>query len=193
MVAERRKKMIEKYIRVYDDVLPETLCKNAIKMFEERTDLEDWDRDGRPNFKQWNLTAYLEENSDGDWGLIHNAFIESANKYVHQYMEDCECRQFFPVKSTIEQFRIKKYRAGTDDRFDRHVDVGDYASARRFLVLFWYLNDVTEGGGTQFDTMTVLPKRGRLLIFPPTWTYPHSGLPTVSNDKYIAGTYCHYV
>ena len=95
--------MIEKYIRVYDDVLPETLCKNAIKMFEERTDLEDWDRDGRPNFKQWNLTAYLEENSDSDWGLIHNAFIESANKYVHQYMEDCECRQFFPVKSTIEQ------------------------------------------------------------------------------------------
>ena len=42
MVAERRKTMIEKYIRVYDDVLPDSICKNAIRMFDQRTDLEDW-------------------------------------------------------------------------------------------------------------------------------------------------------
>lgn len=184
---------LEDYIRTYDYTLSDDVCKNTIKMYEELDEVEDWDRNGRPQFTQFNLTQYLEENNHNDWGLIHNAFIESANLYVQKYMDDVDCRQFFPLKSSIEQFRIKKYRAGTDDRFDRHVDVGDYASARRFLCLFCYLNDVEQGGETAFDEMTIKPKRGRLLIFPPTWTYPHAGLPTISNDKYIAGTYCHYV
>lgn len=180
-------------IRTYEDAIPTEVCTNAIRLFEERDDLEDWDRNGRPQFQQFNITSFLEETNDNDWGLIQNAFIESANKFVQQYMDDVDCRQYFPLKSSIEQFRMKKYRAGTDDRFDKHVDVGDYESARRFLCLFWYLNDVEDGGETVFDTVTIKPKRGRLLIFPPLWTFPHAGMPTVSNDKYIAGTYCHYV
>ena len=40
---------------------------------------------------------------------------------------------------------------------------------------------------------TVQPKRGSILIFPPTWMYRHAGLPPVSNDKYILGTYLHYL
>lgn len=190
---------LDDLIRYYDYSIPDTVCKNAIRLFEklDDEDIEDWDRNGRPQFQQFNLTQKLEGSEDltalEDWGLIHNAFIESAHNYVQKYMDDVDCRQFFPARSTIEQFRIKKYRAGTDDRFDRHVDVGDYESARRFLTLFWYLNDVEEGGETDFGDIAIKPKCGRLLIFPPMWTFPHSGNPTVSNDKYIAGTYCHYV
>jgi len=61
--------------------------------------------------------------------------------------------------------------------------------------MFFYLNDVEEGGETYFDTIdfTVQAKTGRLVIFPPLWTYPHSGRPPISDDKFIIGTYLHYV
>ena len=114
---------LDDLVRYYDYSIPDTVCKNAIRLFEELDDedIEDWDRNGRPQFKQFNLTQKLEGSENltalEDWGLVHNAFIESAHYYVQKYMDDVDCRQFFPARSTIEQFRIKKYRAGTDDRF----------------------------------------------------------------------------
>jgi hypothetical protein len=76
-----------------------------------------------------------------------------------------------------------------------HVDVGDSISARRFLVFFVYLNDVAEGGETEFPTLDlqVSPKCGTILVFPSTWTFLHRGNVPISNDKYILGSYKHYV
>ena len=126
--------------------------------------------------------------------MIQNALIESSHYYVQKYMEDVDCRPYFPVKSALEQFRVKKYEKGTDDRFDKHVDVGDHASARRFLSMFWYLNDVEEGGETVFENgPTIKPKEGRLVMFPPLWLYPHEGKRTISDDKFIVSSYTHYV
>ena len=76
-----------------------------------------------------------------------------------------------------------------------HVDVGSLDSAMRFLVLFVYLNDVEEGGETEFPELdlTVTPKCGTMLLFPSTWTYLHRGNTPISNDKYLLGSYLHYV
>jgi hypothetical protein len=76
-----------------------------------------------------------------------------------------------------------------------HVDVGDSISARRFLVFFLYLNDVAEGGETEFPDLdlTISPECGKLLVFPSIWTYLHRGNVPISNDKYILGSYKHYV
>ena len=129
----------------------------------------------------------FEEEQHEEWDR------SGCPQFTQEYMDKSNCRKFFPPKSSLEQFRLKKYRKGTDDRFERHVDVGDHLSAKRFLSLFWYLNDVEEGGETKFDELTIEPKQGRLLIFPPLWCFPHSGEPTISDDKYLVGTYCHYV
>jgi hypothetical protein len=54
------------------------------------------------------------------------------------------------------------------------------------LTYIWYLNDVNEGGETIiWDNHKIKPTTGKLLLFPATWTYPHSGLMPISNDKYI--------
>ena len=48
----------------------------------------------------------------------------------------------FPAQVNMEQVRIKKYEPNNKDEFKNHVDVGSYASARRFLVFFFnLLND----------------------------------------------------
>ena len=188
------------YIQVYDYTLPNTVCKNVIRLFGSQIH-EEVDQKGLPKFRQFNITQAIDDNEHNlnvspwsEWGLIQNALIESSHYYVQKYMEDVDCKPYFPIKSALEQFRVKKYEKGTDDRFDKHVDVGDHASARRFLSMFWYLNDVEEGGETVFENgPTIKPKEGRLVMFPPLWLYPHEGKRTISNDKFIVSSYTHYV
>ncbi len=95
---------------------------------------------------------------------------------------------------SYEEFRMKMYENNNYDQFKDHVDVQDYASARRFLVGFLYLNDVEVGGETSFPKLNfdISAKCGTILLFPPTWQYRHAGRPPVSNNKYIVGTYLHY-
>ncbi len=91
---------------------------------------------------------------------------------------------------------MKRYMPNSSDRFDSHVDVTDYNSARRFLVVFIYLNDNFQGGETDFTQLKVKvrPKQGNMVLFPPTWNYLHTAHPvTGNNPKYIVGTLLHYV
>lgn len=182
------------FIKIYDDVLDKNLIKNIMDSSRD-VDWEYWDRGGRPQFHQFNVTEYAQDNPDSIWGKIHNRLIEAIKDASERYMEDTDCKSAWPAENALEQIRLKKYVAEDDDRFDPHVDVGDHSSARRFLALFFYLNDVDEGGETWFTKMgiKVKPKAGRCLIFPPTWTYPHAGLPPLNTNKYIIGTYLHYI
>ena len=41
----------------------------------------------------------------------------------------------------LNKLDLKDILPNDKDEFKEHVDVGDYASARRFLVFFLYLND----------------------------------------------------
>jgi len=57
----------------------------------------------------------------------------------------------------------------------------------RVLALLYYLNDVDEGGETEFHYQPVKakPKKGSLVIFPAGFTHSHKGHIPFSNDKYV--------
>ena len=57
----------------------------------------------------------------------------------------------------------------------------------RVLVCMFYLNDVKEGGETEFyfQKLKVKPTKGSLVIFPTYFTHLHKGHIPISNDKYI--------
>ena len=95
--------------------------------------------------------------------------------------------EFFDLLDTLI---LKRYRPGGQEGFQLHFDSLDEVCGR-YLVFLWYLNDVAEGGETEFPDLgvKVAPRAGRLLMFPPYWMYQHAGLPPVSGDKYILSTY----
>jgi prolyl 4-hydroxylase len=178
------------FIKVYDNVLEPNICNFLINLFEQNVDNQERiENDKKPNFTQFNLT----ENSkiSEEVNNVHNFLISKVFEYKKKYYEFIDDR-CFPEKHNFEQFRIKKYNPETEDQFDTHVDVIDYASSRRFLSFMWYLNDVDNGGETVFENLTIRPKQGSMLVFPPLWTFPHRGNPPVSNLKYIMSTYLHY-
>jgi hypothetical protein len=57
----------------------------------------------------------------------------------------------------------------------------------RHLAFMTYLNDVTDGGETEFlyQTTKVRPEKGLTLIWPAHWTHTHRGLPSPTQDKYV--------
>lgn len=180
----------------FDNALPGEICKEIINKFESNVDQQvDTILDNHRSFKEINVTR------SGGWkdvqeGLL-NIFQHALKVYKQQFKID---EKSWPQKYGYEELRMKRYLPNDKDEFQFHTDVIDYASARRFLVYFWYLNTVEVGGETVFQDnrnskplLEVNPVEGRLLMFPPLWTHPHAGLKPVSGPKYIIGGYLHYV
>jgi len=68
-----------------------------------------------------------------------------------------------------------------------HSEAQEMAFRNRVLVFTLYLNDVEEGGETEFlyQKKRFSPKKDRLLIFPAYFTHTHRGNQPLSDDKYI--------
>lgn len=90
-----------------------------------------------------------------------------------------------------ERMKIQKYNRN-EGRYLKHVD----QTNNRVLAFIWYLNDVHDGGKTYFhnDNMnecSVVPRAGKLVLFPTTIGFIHSGEMPYSHDKYIITGWVH--
>ena len=181
---------MDNFIQVYDNVIDESLSKQLIAMFEESPEHhEEIVLEGHRSFTQVTLQQHAE------WRPFANVLQDTFNAYITKYMEDCNVTDMmFPQQYSYEMFRMKRYRPNDVDEFAAHVDVGNYDSARRFLVFFCYL-DANKAGHTTFPQwdIAVKPETGRLLMFPPLWTHCHAGTKPIEKPKYIIGSYLHYV
>ena len=98
--------------------------------------------------------------------------IELINNIIHQHGE----------------YMIIKYKHPDDGYFGWHTDWGPMPEfIGRQLVAQFYLNDVEDGGETEFyhQKKKVKPKKGRLVIWPVGFTHTHKGNNPISNDKYV--------
>ncbi len=178
-------------IRVYDDVLSPDLCRYLIDFYEQNPDARNRvDNAQRPSFSQMNFTEIHHRNEESK--KAHAMVVAGVNALRGNYygFVDARC---FPADHDLERFRIKKYQNDGNDLFDTHVDVRNRESAGRFLSFIFYLNEVEKGGETIFFTgVTVKPKAGRVVVFPPLWMFPHKGCAPISGSKYILSTYLLY-
>lgn len=91
----------------------------------------------------------------------------------------------------IGDIQAQKYVAGKRNYNYWHCE--NYPSPQgaeplhRTLLFMFYLNDVTEGGETDFyyQSKSIQPKKGRMVIAPAYFTHTHRGRVPISNDKYI--------
>ncbi|MCE9678722.1 2OG-Fe(II) oxygenase [Shewanella sp. AS1] len=71
---------------------------------------------------------------------------------------------------------------------EQFPQLGHNEALHRVVLYMYYLNDVAEGGETEFfyQGRKVQPKKGTMVIAPAGFTHSHRGNMPVSNDKYIA-------
>lgn len=181
------------YIKTYDNILDESVCKSIIESFS-KSDSVYVDREQRPSFRELNISKKYEDK-DPLWMDHQETILNALDGVVDKYISQLKVGPDFPAKYAYEEFRMKMYQNNGHDQFKDHVDVQDHESARRFLVMFIYLNTVNVGGHTEFPIFNhqVASKCGRILLFPATWQYRHAGRSPISSEKYIVGSYLHYL
>lgn len=91
----------------------------------------------------------------------------------------------------IGDINAQKYEAGKGGYPYWHSEVypqsGSVDPLHRIMLFMFYLNDVDEGGETDFyyQDVSIKPKAGRMVIAPAYFTHTHRGNVPKSNDKYI--------
>ena len=86
---------------------------------------------------------------------------------------------------------VQKYQKGAGGYPHWHSEVYPLDASceplHRVLAFQFYLNDVAEGGETEFfyQERKVASKAGRMVIFPSGFTHTHRGNVPRSSDKYI--------
>lgn len=89
----------------------------------------------------------------------------------------------------IGQINLQKYFRGRGGYHHWHSEIYPEADALERVLLFqYYLNDVAEGGETEFlyQGRRIVPQAGRLIIAPAGFTHTHKGHVPLSGDKLIA-------
>lgn len=110
-------------------------------------------------------------------------------KYCSKYSVLWDCGSH-----TLLTLKIQKTKIG-EGYHAWHFEQDCLGRSSRLAAWMVYLNDVEEGGETEFlyQHKRVTPTLGTLLIWPAGFTHVHRGNPPLSNDKYILTGWLEYI
>jgi hypothetical protein len=184
-------------IKIYDSKLTDTFCKQLIDLFELPDTLKLPGKVGPKLNINANLKHTLEYkiqstiSPESQWYGIDSVINSILSPTINDYIAEINTNiPFIRHNELVDTgFQIQKYKANEGHYKAYHNDFAIFdenPEYYRILTFIFYLNDVDEGGETEFwGKYKVKPVTGRLVIFPASWTYPHCGLMPISHDKYI--------
>lgn len=187
--------MNDDFIKIYDNTLTSQECQNFIDYFYM--------------MKSMNLTSRRNPNIEGpgyfksDESFFLNQdsilttpnapiFAELMNKFwvnYNDYSSTYSTLSYF-TQHNVQQIRIQKTLPG-EGYHVWHFENGTLDEARRITAWLVYLNDVEEGGETEFLYLhkRIKPKAGTMVIWPAGFTHTHRGNPPLTGTKYIISSW----
>ena len=174
-----------------DDV---TLCDNIINFFESNKTKQKIGE---------SYTGLNKEVKDSIDLSINPLELESDEfnpiKEYMSHLNDCYCdyMESFNLNVYIKElhigpFNIQKYNKGGHFK-SWHSERMNISSSSRLFAWMTYLNDVEDGGETEFYYygVKVKPKKGLTIIWPSEWTHLHKG--SITNEiKYVITGWLHF-
>jgi len=132
---------------------------------------------------------------DPKTGKIRTVTHEDIAKLDNQAIENM-IKMIFRLDNVNMQ-RYTKGKGGYHHWHSEHFPHPNDASQKSLhRVLLWliYLNDVEEGGETEFfyQNAKVKPQKGSLVLAPVNFTHTHRGCVPISNDKYVLASWVMY-
>ena len=188
----KRKSEINNFIGVYDNYITKHECEKAIKLFDNQNKFDN--TLNRINYENASILLKQDEqffatqhNIEIWWEDLKTMMLNFDMAWNH-YMQNTGAQESYgQEKFFYTRLKIQK----TLPKQGYHVWHIEHGSAfemqSRAFVFTIYLNDVKEGGETEFlhFSKRVKPKAGRIVIWPSGFPYVHRGNPPLSNDKYI--------
>jgi len=182
---------IDKFIGVYDNYITKEECNKAIKLYEDQNKFNNTvnriggekssilqKQDQQFFAAPFNLNVWWEELKP----MMFNFDIA-----LKHYIENTGAADAYGVPFHFTNLKIQK-TLPTEGYHVWHIEHGrGFEMEPRAFVFSIYLNDVEDGGETEFlhFSKRVKPKTGRIVIWPAAFPYLHRGNPPLSGEKYI--------
>lgn len=137
------------------------------------------------------LTISPKELNNENYKIFHNYF-SYLNQCYSDYLNEWSFLKSKWGEMHIGPFNIQKYEPGGHFKH-WHTEIEDISQSHRSLVWMTYLNNVNDGGFTDFlyQKMSIKPEIGKTLIWPAQWTHAHRGQ-IVNQNKYIITGWFHF-
>jgi len=140
-------------------------------------------------------------------GAISPSYVDSNTQkqktFTHQDIQQLSNDQLLELINAIyrlDAINMQKYNKGKggyhhwhSEHYPHPTDPGQ-KSLHRVLLWLIYLNDVEEGGETEFfyQNAQVKPTQGSIVVAPCGFTHTHRGSIPVSSDKYVLASWMMY-
>lgn len=187
---------ISDFIGVYDCAVPDPICDAMVADFKKNSQYQRL------------YTRHKEEgNRPGNYVADHAAepYNDIGDRWVYTEMKPAidfskhlwECYNHYSqahngFNSYMDEPHlnaIKLQRTGPGEGYHVwHCEQGSRVSAHKHAFYIAYLNDIEDGGETEFlyQARRVQPIKGRIVIAPACYTHLHRGNPPLKEEKYIA-------
>ncbi len=178
---------INNFIGVFHDVLSKEDCEEIIKGFEYQSS-KGLSFDRGPDQKHFREDQSMCERYDTPY--IPSDISERLNNLIWSVCHPLYVKQYSILENaapyTIFDYKIQRTHPGQGYHV-WHYESMKRPQTSRLLVYTLYLNDVEEGGETEFlyANRRVKPQAGTFVLFPAGFTHTHRGNPPISNTKYM--------
>ena len=178
------------FVGVFKNAFTKDFCEQVIKQYEDMAE------------SGHGQTRFASENASRTWKDDTQVFADDIDyiplRKVTKDFNELFWGTYYPIyeqeysalkesgRHTNYSFKIQKTKVGGGYHV-WHYESGNRENSNRLLTWILYLNDVHEGGETEFlyQHMRVKPEQGTLVIWPAAFTHTHRGNPPLSNEKYI--------
>lgn len=193
------KSEVKDFVGIFENAISPDICDKFIATFEgwrkhnfvfNRQESEGANR----HVKEDEAFAFADFYSNSD--VMNQLMVEETGittfgnfkpqfqKCFEQYSDEYSVLKDFALN--IYYSKIQKTKPGGGYHI-WHCERNNLFSSNRVFAFMVYLNDIAEGGETEFlyQKMRVKPTKGTVVIWPSDWTHTHRGNPPLSGVKYI--------
>jgi hypothetical protein len=183
---------INNFIGTYDNYITPEECNKAIKLYEDQNKFDN--TINRIGFERSSILKKQDQqyfaasnNIDIWWETLKTIMVNFDLAFNHYLKNTGAADAYDGGPFHFTTLKIQK-TLPTEGYHVWHIEHGKgFDNEARAFVFSIYLNDVEEGGETEFlhFSKRVKPKTGRIVIWPSAFPYLHRGNPPLSGEKYI--------
>jgi len=179
---------IKDFIGIFDNYVDEETCNKIISSFELNKSNQAINRKEADN-----STEIVKKDLAIHYFKGHNWIpeLDTCETYLREAIKLYNDTTGFTSFINMPELHFSPYKVQRtlpgEGYHVWHVERNYQEICFRALVLTIYLNDVDEGGETEFllQSQRVKPKKGRIVLFPADFPYVHRGNPPLQKEKYI--------
>jgi hypothetical protein len=188
--------IVDDFIGVFKNAITNEECDQIIDLYETVKNLgfttNRQKYDNVPKADKDNEYIFLSKNFIQDEIVFPDTeqavktFIERTRVCYGKYAEKYGMLSSLAKHQFYNDIKVQKTEPSQGYHL-WHCEHDNRTSGSRLLLVLAYLNDVEEGGETEFlyQSKRIKPERGTLIICPSGFTHTHRGNPPLKGSKYV--------